>query len=193
MFETKGLFDGQTGVGLLDGANAFADASISNSEVVNPRFQPAAIETGGNQFKNRLMSYFGRLQYAFKEKYLVSALLRRDQSSRFSKVENFNVGYFNSVSLGWNISEENFLKDNDFVNSFKLRVSYGQLGSDRVSGGNFPYVGSLNGEGTYSNNEELLESDLLVGVAEGQLGNPYLKWETTSTGNIGIDVSLLDE
>ena len=73
---------------------------VLNSEVVNPRFQPAAIETGGNQFKNRLMSYFGRLQYAFKEKYLVSALLRRDQSSRFSKVENFNVGYFNSVSLG---------------------------------------------------------------------------------------------
>ena len=191
MFETKGLFAGQTGVGLLDGANAFADASISNSEVVNPRFQPASIEIGENQFKNRLMSYFGRLQYAYKEKYLVSALLRRDQSSRFSKAENFNVGYFNSVSLGWNISEENFLKDNDFVNSVKLRASYGQLGSDRVSGGNFPYVGSLNGEGTYSNNEELLESDLLVGVAEGQLGNPYLKWETTSTGNIGLDVSLL--
>ena len=191
MFETKGLFAGQTGVGLLNGANAFSDASISNSEVVNPRFQPAAIETGGNQFKNRLLSYFGRLQYAYKEKYLVSALLRRDQSSRFSKAENFNVGYFNSVSLGWNISEENFLKDNDFVSSVKLRASYGQLGSDRVSGGNFPYVGSLNGEGTYSNNEETLESELLVGVAEGQLGNPFLKWETTSTGNIGLDVALL--
>ena len=192
MFETKGLFSGQTGVSLLDGGNTIGEASISNSETVNPRYQPAAIETGGNQFKNRLMSYFGRLQYGYKEKYLVSALIRRDQSSRFSKVENFNVGYFNSMSLGWNISEEDFLKDSDVVNSFKLRASYGQLGSDRVSGGNFPYVGSLNGEGVYSNNEEVAEADLLVGVAEGQLGNPYLKWETTSTGNIGLDIALLD-
>jgi TonB-linked SusC/RagA family outer membrane protein len=191
MFETKGLFAGQIGIGLLDGANALADASISNSELVNPRFQPIAIETGNNQFQNRLMSYFGRVQYAYKEKYLVSALLRRDQSSRFSKVDNFNVGYFNSVSLGWNISEENFLKDNDYVSSVKLRASFGQLGSDRVSGGDFPFVGSLNGEGVYSNNEETVESDLLVGIAEGQLGNPFLKWETTTTSNIGLDVALL--
>lgn len=167
------MFSGQTGIGLLDGANSFADASISNSEVINPRFQPAVIEIGGDQFKTRLLSYFGRLQYAYKEKYLVSALLRRDQSTKFSKVDNFNVGYFNSVSLGWNISEENFLKDNDFVNSIKLRASYGQLGSDRVSGNPFPYIGSLDGEGVYSNNEETLESELLVGVAEGQLGNPF--------------------
>ena len=192
MFETKGLFAGQLGISLKDDANSIGLASIANSETVNPRFQPAAIETGGNQFKNRLLSYFARVEYNYNEKYLLSGLIRRDQSSRFSKAENFNVGYFHAVSLGWNIAEENFLKDNDLLNSLKLRLSYGQLGSDRVSGGNFPYVGSLNGEGVYSNNMEVSESDLLVGVAEGQLGNPYLKWETTSTGNIGIDAALLN-
>lgn len=192
MVEFRGLYAGQTGLTQLNDVNTIEAASFSNSETVNPRFLPNAIEMGGNQFKNRLQSYFTRLQYNYKGKYLLSALLRRDASTRFSKADNLNIGYFPSLSLGWNVSEEAFLKDTDLVNTFKLRVSYGQLGSDRVTGGSFPYVGSLDGEATYSTNEEVLESELLVGVAEGQLGNPFLKWETTTTSNIGIDLAFLN-
>ena len=187
--EFRGLYDGQTGVGLKNGANTLEEASIENSETVNPRFQPADIESGGNQFKNRLQSFFTRVQYNYKEKYLLSAVFRRDASSKFS--EDNNVGYFPSVSLGWNISEESFLQDNNAISGLKLRASYGVIGNDKIDG-DFPYVGLLDGEGTYSSNEEVTQADLLVGVAEGKLGNPYLKWETNITGNIGFDLSLLN-
>jgi len=186
--EFRGLYAGQTGVGLLDGANTYEEASIDNAETVNPRFQPAAIESGNNRFKNRLESVFTRLQYNYNEKYLLSAVFRRDVSSKFN--EGYNVGYFPSVSLGWNISDESFLKDNQLISGLKLRASYGTIGNDKING-DFPYIGLLNGEGTYSTNEELVEADLLVGVAEGKLGNPYLQWETNTTANVGLDFSIM--
>ncbi|NJB82551.1 SusC/RagA family TonB-linked outer membrane protein [Wenyingzhuangia aestuarii] len=189
MVEFRGLYDGQTGVSLKNGANTFAEASIANSETVNPRYQPSAIESGSNQFKNRLQSIFTRVQYNYKEKYLLSAVFRRDASSKFS--EDNNVGFFPSLSLGWNISDESFLKDNNTISSLKLRASYGVIGNDRIDG-DFPYVGLLDGEGAYSSNDEVTEADLLVGVAEGKLGNPSLKWETTTTGNIGFDLAVLN-
>ncbi|NIJ44630.1 TonB-linked SusC/RagA family outer membrane protein [Wenyingzhuangia heitensis] len=188
MVEFRGKYKGQTGIGLKNGDNTYEQASIANSETVNPRYQPADIESGANQFKNRLQSVFTRLQYNYKEKYLVSAVFRRDASSKFNKGNN--VGYFPSISLGWNLSDEAFLKDHKNISSLKLRGSYGTIGNDRIDG-DFPYVGLLDGEGTYSTNEEDEISDLLVGVAEGKLGNPSLKWETTTTANFGIDLSLL--
>ena len=190
MVEFKGLYAGNSGINQVDGSNTLEEASIANSETVNPRFQPESIEAGADRWTSRLLSFFTRIQYNYNEKYLISAVFRRDASSKFSATDNQNVGYFPSVSLGWNISEESFLKNNNTISSLKFRASYGVIGNDRIKGNN-PYIGLLNGEGTYSNNEEDELSDLLVGVAEGQLGNPGLKWETTTTSNIGFDLSLL--
>lgn len=189
MVEFRGKFAGQTGVNLKNGANNFEAASIENSETVNPRFQQDALNTGADQFKNRLQSFFTRVQYNYKEKYLFSSVLRRDASSRFA-TEN-SVGIFPSTSLGWNISEEPFLKDHPVISGLKLRLSYGKIGNDKIAEGDFPFVGVLDGEGVYASNNEVVEADLLRGVAIGRLGNPELKWETTTTGNIGFDLSML--
>jgi TonB-linked SusC/RagA family outer membrane protein len=168
---------------------SFQGADFSNTdEQIRPRFQPNAIEQGNDQFENRLASVFTRIQYNYKEKYLFSGVLRRDASSRFGPKNS--VGYFPSVSLGWNVSEESFLKNNSFINSFKLRASYGIIGNDKID--DFAFVSRLNGEGTYASNTENDETDLLIGVAEGKLANPSIKWENQITGNVGFDLALLD-
>ncbi|MGY6648480.1 SusC/RagA family TonB-linked outer membrane protein [Wenyingzhuangia sp. IMCC45574] len=187
MVEFRGTFAGQFGEVMRQGENANDYARIENFEIVRDRFNPAQLAVGSEQFKNRLFSYFGRLQYNYKEKYLFSGMLRRDTSSRFGP-EN-KVAYFPSVSLGWVLSEENFFKKKGVVNNLKLRASYGIIGNDRI--GDFAYISRLDGEGVYTNNEEATQLELLTGVAEGRLSNPSIKWETTTTGNIGFDIALL--
>lgn len=186
VLNTKGQFTGNTGQTLRNGSNDFNDAQLENSEVVLPRFQPDVIERGGDIFENRLSSFFTRVQYNYKEKYLLSVVFRRDASSKFGP--NNRVGYFPSASFGWNVSDESFLKDNSVISSLKLRGSYGTIGNDRIS--DFGFVARLDGEGTYSNNNEETIEDLLVGVAEGRLANPGIKWENQITGNIGFDMGL---
>ncbi|WP_373941415.1 SusC/RagA family TonB-linked outer membrane protein [Polaribacter sejongensis] len=101
---------------------------------VEPRYQ---IETANQQTtqsayatKNELQSFFGRVNYTFNDKYLMTATMRADGSSKFG--ENNKYGYFPSVALGWNINKENFLKDSDNINNLKLRASWGQTGSQEI-------------------------------------------------------------
>jgi len=188
ILEIKGTFDGEVGTNLKDGKNTIGDASIANSENVEQRFQPNQLERGANTFKNRLLSYFTRLQYNYKDKYLFSGVLRRDSSSRFAT--NNNVGFFPSASLGWVISEESFFQNQSWISSLKVRASYGIIGNDRIA--DFSYISRLDGEGDYSNNEELSIEDLLRGVAVGRLSNATLQWEKQITGNIGVDLGLWD-
>ena len=192
LWREKGLFRGMSADDLyVNGiaVNSFIGADLSNAQAqLIPRFQPNAIEQGNDIFENRLASVFTRAQYNYKEKYLFSGVIRRDASSRFGP-EN-SVGYFPSVSLGWNVSEEPFLKNNSIISSFKLRGSYGIIGNDKID--DFAFIARLDGEGTYASNVETDETELLIGVAEGKLSNPEIRWENQITGNVGFDLGLFD-
>ncbi|CAD0009575.1 SusC/RagA family TonB-linked outer membrane protein [Flavobacterium salmonis] len=131
----------------------------------------------------RRLSYFGRLQYDFKGKYLLSAIIRRDASSRFGPANK--VAYFPSVTGGWVVSDEKFFGEQKMINFLKFRASYGSLGNDQI--GDFTYLGQLTGEATYVFNDELVS-----GRAEGILPNPNVKWETAKKFDVGVDMKLLD-
>ena len=133
-----------------------------------------------------LVSFFGRVNYSYDNRYMITATLRRDGTSRF---QNNKWGLFPSVALGWNIANEGFLKDNDVLTTLKLRASWGQTGQQGVGG----YYDS---QAKYYKN--LLGSYYIFG---GQIVNPLtalgynadLKWETTTTWNVGLDFGFLED
>ncbi len=139
-------------------------------------------ETGSYTYDNRLLSYFARLQYDFKGKYLLSAMLRRDASSAFDK--DYRVDYFKSVTGGWKISEESFLENVSFLDFLKLRASYGTLGN---LVGNDLYRATLSGEATY-----VFDNSLTNGTALGPLPNPVASWETAEKLDVGLDAKLFN-
>ena len=133
-----------------------------------------------------LVSFFGRVNYSYDNRYMLTATLRRDGSSKFV---NNKWGLFPSVALGWNIANEGFLKDNDVLTTMKLRLSWGQTGNQDV-------VGRYESQPTFYNND--LGSYYMFG---GQLIKPVtaigynsdLKWETTTTMNVGMDFGFLND
>lgn len=175
VFKTTGNFSGFTGFEIP--GNSYNEAFIKNATDVVDNYL-----NGGDKFDGRLLSYFSRVQYDYKGKYLLSAVIRRDGSTRFGPENKF--GYFPSGSLGWVISDESFLENNETLNFLKLRVSYGIVGNDRIP--DFRYVSLLNGEGTY-----VFDDELNFGVAEGALANPEIKWEKQKTFDVGLDFRLL--
>ncbi|OEY71341.1 SusC/RagA family TonB-linked outer membrane protein [Salegentibacter salarius] len=155
-------------------------------------FADISLTTGTNDGLNnsaykydiRKLSFFGRLQYDYKGKYLFSGMLRRDASTRFGP-EN-RVGYFPSATAGWILSEEYFLSDSNVISFLKLRGSFGILGNDEAGGAEF-YRSLLNGEATY-----VLDGNLVNGTALGRIANPASGWEEAEKTNIGIDLRLLN-
>ncbi len=137
----------------------------------------------GEDSEATLVSYFGRVNYNYDSKYLFSATLRRDATSRFAK-EN-RVGYFPSFSAGWNISNENFWKS-EVVNYLKLRASYGELGS-------YPDT-FYPTQDVFPNNRSNTSfgGTNATGLARLTIADPNLIWETTKTFDVGVDASLLD-
>ncbi len=121
-----------------------------------------------------LFSYFGSSSYVFDNKYMVTANLRADASSRFA--EDNRWGYFPSVSAGWKISDESFLSNADWLSNLKLRASWGQVGNQEID--NYTYLTLVS------------QVDGIVKI--DRFGNPDLKWETSTQSNIGIDVGLLN-
>jgi TonB-linked SusC/RagA family outer membrane protein len=162
--------------------------SSLDGTLVAPRVIDDLIEKGEGFFDSRLSSIFTRLQYSYKGKYLLSAVVRRDGSTAFGPNNKF--GYFPSASIGWNVSDEPFLEDNEVINSLKIRASYGVIGNDKIPGGAF--VSLLNGEGVYASNNEVTFEDLLIGTAIGKIGNPDIRWEKQKSANIGFDASFFD-
>lgn len=129
-----------------------------------------------------LLSYMGRINYDFKEKYLLTATLRVDGSSRFGT--NTKYGYFPSVALGWNISEEPFLKSVKAIDQLKLRLSYGAVGNQGIN----PYqTQALLGRTAYS-----WDNTPAYGYRPATIGNPDLRWETSTTQNAGLDFSFFN-
>ena len=126
-------------------------------------------------------SFFSRLTYSYKEKYLFNASFRRDGSSRFGA--NNKWAAFPSFSAGWKLNEESFLKGNDWLSLLKIRASWGMAGNDRI--GNYDYMSLLRVDNTAWNNT------IQGGLAPNNIGNDNLKWETTTTTDLGLDVSFL--
>tara|TARA_R110002050_G_scaffold1281_3_gene9249 strand:- start:68930 stop:71965 length:3036 start_codon:yes stop_codon:yes gene_type:complete len=179
VFKTSGLFSGGT-QGFFENEIDFANAQIENT--VDQRNQ-LKLSGLSDRFDERLLSYFTRLQYNYKGKYLVSGVLRRDGSTKFGPNNRF--GYFPSGSIGWIVSDERFLEDNSIFSFIKLRASYGILGNDRIATNAFR--GVLNGEAAYVYNGELV-----FGKAVGVLPNPEIQWEEQETLDIGVDLKLFD-
>lgn len=138
---------------------------------------------GSYVYDQRRLSYFGRIQYDYKAKYLLSAMLRRDASTKFGP--NNAVAYFPSATAGWIISDESFMSSLNFIDRLKLRASYGILGSDKID--DYQYISRLNGEATY-----VLNGSLVNGKAIGALPNPNVKWEQSEQIDVGLDLKMLE-
>ena len=140
----------------------------------------------GGEYLNTLNSVFGRLTYDYDQKYLFNGIIRRDGSSRFGSNNKF--GYFPSASVGWVASREGFFPQNDVVNLLKFRASYGVTGNDNI--GNFRYLSTVSGGRNYTLGNS---AGLTNGVSPDALSNPDLKWEETSSTDIGIDATLFNK
>jgi TonB-linked SusC/RagA family outer membrane protein len=127
-----------------------------------------------------LMSFMGRANYSYKGKYLLTATVRADGSSRFG--ENNKFGVFPSVAAAWNIKDEDFLKNSTKVDLLKLRVSYGEIGNQAIN----PYqTQALLGRTSYA-----FDNSAAFGYRPSSIGNPDLRWETSATFNTGLDFSF---
>ncbi len=154
---------------IIDG-ETFPNPALKNPE--NAAIQNASISTSQFAF----LSFLGRVNYRYKEKYLLGASIRRDGSSRFGRGNRW--GTFPAASVGWIISEENFLKGDPTLTFLKLRASYGQTGNAEI--GNFEYFGSF----ATSNYVDL------PGIIIQEIDNDNLSWESTIQYDIGLDFGL---
>lgn len=142
----------------------------------------SALNGSTTEAMNVLVSYFGRVQYAYKSKYLLSASIRRDGSSRFGANNQF--GWFPSASAGWKVSEESFMKAIPQISDLKLRVSYGESGNYNI--GDYSSRALL-GSNNYSFNGVPAFGQALINIA-----NANLSWEKSKTTDIGLDLGLFD-
>jgi TonB-dependent starch-binding outer membrane protein SusC len=143
-----------------------------------------------NTGRSSLYSLFGRVDYGFRDKYLVNATVRRDVSSKFGPESR--VGVFPAVGAAWRISDESFMQGLPFISELKIRGGWGQMGSQRNVDANnqFSLFASGPRESNYAINGQ--NNSSTVGYRQSRLGNPTTKWETTETTNLGIDATLLD-
>ncbi len=175
VYKTWGNNLNATGFDIPNNSWDFADIGLANG--LN-----TAKATGSWVYDQRRLSYFTRLQYDYNGKYLVSAMLRRDASTKFGP--DNSVAYFPSTTLGWIISEENFMDGLKKVDFIKIRLSYGFLGSDKI--GDYQYISQLTGEATY-----VFDYALANGTAVGASPNPSVKWEQSEQFDVGVDFKFL--
>ena len=135
---------------------------------------------GGTGIKHQISSLFARLNYDYGQKYLLTAIIRQDGSSRFG--DNFKYGVFPSFSLGWVVTKEGFWKENNFVNYFKFRGGYGVVGNDNF--GDLKYLSVVNAGNNYTFGTG---GNPIIGNSPNAPSNPLLKWEETKQVNYGFD------
>lgn len=152
------------------------------SAVIQTLNAAAAVTGNTTSTENVLTSYFGRLQYGYRDKYFLAASLRRDGSSRFGA--NTKYGTFPSVSLKWVVTDENFMKGISFISDLKLRVSYGVNGNNNLPN-DYPWAATIGSFGY-----PLGTPAAAIGQAPNVLANPDLKWEKSETYDIGFDFGL---
>ncbi|SHM01329.1 TonB-dependent receptor [Chitinophaga sp. CF418] len=140
--------------------------------------------TGGTAYEWSLRSYYGRLNYDYRDKYLFEANVRYDGSSRFKKDTRW--GLFPSFSAGWRIGQEPFLKGSSWLTDLKLRASWGRLGNQNI--GNYPYQSIL----TVGYNYPMDNTVLSPGVLRTALVDQNIRWETTQVFDVGVDFAVLE-
>lgn len=168
--------------------NNYKDASFgfySNSST----YTASAYTTDGNLNStygnlHKLSSLFGRLNYSYKEKYMVTGIIRRDGSNRFGK--NHHYGVFPGASVGWNVSRENFWPENDIVNTLKIRGGFGVTGNDNI--GDYGFLSLVNPGYNYT-----VGGNVVQGYTAKSLDNPDLKWETTNQINAGLETTIFND
>jgi TonB-linked SusC/RagA family outer membrane protein len=137
---------------------------------------------GGQEYDRAMRSYFGRVSYAYRSRYMVEANLRYDGSSKFASESRW--GLFPSFSAGWRISEENFMANfKENIQNLKLRASWGKLGNN--ASGDYDY------QATYSKVPYSFNNVATTGLVQAKFANPLLRWESTTTSNIGLEATTL--
>lgn len=140
--------------------------------------------SGGNSTENSLLSMLGRLIYSYDSRYLLTASIRRDGSSRFGS--SYRYGNFPSIALGWNIANESFFEGlKDQVSTLKLRASYGQLGNQQID--DYLYAAAVASNINYVIGED---QHKWFGAIQTAFASPDIKWENTQTSNLGLDLGL---
>lgn len=140
----------------------------------------------GTAWESGFVSYFGRVNYDYDNKYMMTATYRVDGSYRFGKNNKFS--YFPSVSAGWNIHKENFMQNVNQINSLKLRASWGGTGNDQIE--DFRYLSTIS---TYARNYYFGSDVQQIGASPSGVSNQDLKWENSEQANIGIDAEFLKD
>ncbi|QNM85309.1 TonB-dependent receptor [Polaribacter pectinis] len=166
--------------GYTDDSNQY----INYNDISSPEYK--------EDYESTLLSMFGRINYAYNDKYLISYSYRRDGSSVFGA--NNKYGNFMAGSLGWNVDKEDFLSDSEVINKLKLRVSYGVTGNNRFRTGsnlinNYPYISILDES---SNASAIIDGQVVGSVNPLNIENPDLKWERQIEFNPGIDFGLFN-
>ncbi|WPP51907.1 SusC/RagA family TonB-linked outer membrane protein [Catalinimonas niigatensis] len=189
-------FTAFAGLESIEGFGEGLDASRQGffSDALDLHYLEAGTPTTANnngfaQTMWSLFSYFGRIDYSFKDKYLLQATVRRDASSRFLAATRYAT--FPSLSAGWRLSEETFMSGLSFLDDLKLRVGWGQTGNQEI--------GDFNAYSTYHSNPRTSgysmsgsPTEYSQGFDIARFGNPNAKWETNTTINLGIDATLFN-
>jgi len=177
----------------LDSKSEYLAASRSTFAVENPDFwYLSAGESSKDNSEigseHSLFSLFSRVNYQYKEKLYLSAIVRRDGSSRFGK--SYRYGYFPGVSGAWRISDEPFMSSQSIISDLKLRASYGQTGNQDI--GNYPFA-STYGTNIRDSSYPIMgnPNSVTQGISKETIGNEDIRWETTTQSNLGIDAGLL--
>jgi len=129
------------------------------------------------------LSFFGRINYAYKDKYLFSANVRADGASKFAPGKQW--GYFPAGSFAWRVKNEKFMESVNFISDLKLRFGYGEVGNNRIN--DYLYLSTFKNDGTYFYG---INNQMVTGYSSAGLVNPNLQWESTQNKNIGIDISF---
>ncbi|WP_343672920.1 TonB-dependent receptor [Chitinophaga sp.] len=171
--------------GTTYGLQGIAAQGVGVAPEYNPGYSGTSTSPSGYAQENELQSGFGRVNYNYDSRYMLTASLRADGSTRFGN--NNKYGYFPSFALGWTISQENFMKDISQVQDLKLRASWGQTGNQEVTNKITQASYSLSSaSGYYLYNDQTLVN----GVTVNRTANPDLKWEMVEQLNIGLDFTL---
>ena len=175
------------------------DFAVLNPDYMWPNAAVGEAEAYGSGEGYTLVSFFGKMNYTYADRYLASVTVRYDGSSRFGR--NNRYGTFPSVSLGWRISEEPFMKRMEWLDNLKLRASWGQTGNQEISNiARYTLFESNYGEAgfggqSYGTSYDIAGTNggqtLPSGFKRNQLGNDNLKWETTTQTNVGFDFGML--
>ncbi|WP_343667948.1 TonB-dependent receptor [Chitinophaga sp.] len=169
-------------------SDAFPVSFSESSALSNVPANTSGRSTDMNYGVSRMLSYFGKVNYSYKDKYLFEANLRQDISDRFAP--RYRKGNFPSAAIGWRVTEEKFMKDKFTpLSDLKLRVTYGNLGNDGV--GSYVYIPSYSNYDKTQFNESS-GTGAVSGWGVGRVANQNIHWETVTTSNVGIDAGLFD-